>query len=453
MLNRIPATIAWTLLAWSTNQALSSETLLSLEFGGQDQLPGTVAAEAYGGSDFQARAADDGIRLTASTTLKAGRWGGLRLMQSIAVEPGVTYRLVHESSISQAQHAYSAVSFHPAGGETRRPIPGNTPRTRRAHVFTVPKGASQIAIRFAIDGPTTAWTLHGIRVERTDLQRTELVAPAIKRPHDTVFPRAARPPAHRLTVLDARPLEANERFAAATLQGAVNATKPRVYILWRDTDERWLQLLKAQGHIQDWKRVPDLAALYAEHRGEIRGAIAVDPAVPGTRHVATTLAGIKGKLIACSAEIAQRLKLPIEIDLRGQWQRNIDAYRWLWETHRADLASHVIAWHHPLMAEDGPRDYLLQQRAFTLWVSSPADPLQAADPDAELAFLHELLAATPPAIPVMGWSSYGEAAAGTSEYEALRLLSSYGKYFCGSEFCSNLSLLSGIPTQFISPCR
>ena len=95
------------------------------------------------------------------------------------------------------------------------------------------------------------------------------------------------------------------------------------------------------------------------------------------------------------------------------------------------------------MVRQGPRDYFVQQRIFTFWVSGYSDNEPGGDPAAEMDFAHEVLADTPPNIPVMGWWSYSDNK-GIPEYDAVRLCSSYAKFLSGSEFCTNLSVLSGI---------
>ena len=61
-------------------------------------------------------------------------------------------------------------------------------------------------------------------------------------------------------------------------------------------------------------------------------------------------------------------------------------------------------------------------------------------------FLHEVLARTPANIPVMGWPMSGDTR-GITEYEGVRLLSEYGKFVPGTEFCSNLSVHTALHPQ------
>jgi len=89
--------------------------------------------------------------------------------------------------------------------------------------------------------------------------------------------------------------------AAATLQGIVNRSAPRLYLFFVESqhgkgsiDQYWLDQLRVPGA---WlaetqvETVPDIVALVQRFRGDLNGAVVYDPKVPATSNLASTAAG------------------------------------------------------------------------------------------------------------------------------------------------------------------
>ena len=129
-------------------------------------------------------------------------------------------------------------------------------------------------------------------------------------------------------------------------------------------------------------------------------------------------------------------------DLRGRWKRNVDAYRYVYQTYWNKMSHRSIAWEYPLSNALTSRDVMVQQKLFIFWVSSYTDAEPGADPTAEREFLEELLAAVPGNAPVMGWPMYENK--GIEEYTAVRLLSEYAKWVPGTGFSSNVTVHSAV---------
>src|SRR5439155_8660148 len=141
-------------------------------------------------------------------------------------------------------------------------------------------------------------------------------------PAEQALPRFAAPAA--LDVLDLCGASEAEALLATTAQGVVNRRRPRVWLLC-DVDEgarTWLDTVGLPS-----EPVPGAEALVRRHRRDIRGAVLADPAVPATRNVATTLAGVEDAVVAEPA-VAERLGLPVLADLRGRFADDRAAYRW-----------------------------------------------------------------------------------------------------------------------------
>src|SRR5262249_48325500 len=145
------------------------------------------------------------------------------------------------------------------------------------------------------------------------------------------MPRFPRP--RRLDVADIMALAGDEQLLLTTLQGIVNRSEPRIYLI-SPVDEgprTWLNELRLPVD-----EIGDPWDLQARYRTELRGAVVYDPAIPDTINVALTLAGLEDALVA-SPRLLARLNalpdpLPLIADLRGRFTGKLDAYAWQRET-------------------------------------------------------------------------------------------------------------------------
>lgn len=198
-------------------------------------------------------------------------------------------------------------------------------------------------------------------------------------PRGQALPRFATP--SRLDLLDLSGALEPDALLAVTAQGVVNRNRPRVWLL-RDADEgkrTWLDTVALPG-----TPVTGAEQLVTSYRREIRGAVLADAAVPATRNVATTLAGLENAVVAEPA-VAERLGLPIVADLRGRFTDD--------------------------RAEANDR-----------------------------ALLEQLMADMPNNSPYLGWWP----ADVTGESEGTELASRHGLYVVASDFSLNLTVLGGI---------
>ena len=91
------------------------------------------------------------------------------------------------------------------------------------------------------------------------------------------------------------------------------------------------------------------------------------------------------------------------------------------------------------------RDYLVENKVFTFWISGPHDPPHRyASPVAEKRLMEQLLAKMPVNIPVLSFPYGGEKEVGIGEGPGVSLFAEFGKYVVGTIDCANLSVHSGI---------
>jgi len=145
----------------------------------------------------------------------------------------------------------------------------------------------------------------------------------------------------RLDVADVAKAPGDIRIMLATLQGVVNRSEPRIYLLENEEEGKltWLNDLKVPYQLHN-----EAGDLVKKYKNEVKGIIIYDPEVPDSINVATTLAGLKNGMVV-SPDLAPQLqaapyRLKVLEDLRGRFEDRMDAYTWqyehLWKetTHR-----------------------------------------------------------------------------------------------------------------------
>mgnify|MGYP000965384222 FL=1 len=185
------------------------------------------------------------------------------------------------------------------------------------------------------------------------------------KPLAELFPLSSKP-AERLTVLDLRTQAADTKHLMLSLQGLVNRSQPRIYIITDTTDELWLKCLLERGGIKDTETVKTPLELLDRYRSLVKGAVVTDAKLPATRNIAMMLASTKDCLVA-SPRLARDFKLTITDDLRGKFRGNVEAYKWAYDTLWPKMCHTVGAVLWPDNCS-GLRDYLYQHRIFTFWL-------------------------------------------------------------------------------------
>lgn len=175
--------------------------------------------------------------------------------------------------------------------------------------------------------------------------------------------------------------------------------------------------------------------LVTTYRSVIRGAVVIDPNLPATVSVATTLAGLDD-CVATSAELAAQLGLPVVHDLRGRFADELAASTYtvdeLWP--RTDKRI-VISVDTELTTY--LRDYAVANRAVTVW-------LDHGVPE-QRALIERMADDMPSQAPYLGWLR-GSADTGGGESPTVETLSRRGVHVLAADTAQNLTVLGGLRT-------
>jgi hypothetical protein len=223
-----------------------------------------------------------------------------------------------------------------------------------------------------------------------------------------------------------------EMYLFASLKGIVNKTKPRIFSYEGDAFAEgpytWLQSLGLS-----YTEVTDKWSLIAKYRSELSGLIVYDPAQIHTINLATVMAKSKKALIASplllSRLTAAPYNLPVLADLRGQYTSKLQVYQTLFNNYWPAIDHRLLIGLNPDVHKAALREYATALGAAVVWL----DPNVAA----ESTLLNSFLSSMPPGSNYMGW--WPDEAPGVTR------TSQYGITTIASDWCSNLTMHSGMP--------
>jgi len=269
---------------------------------------------------------------------------------------------------------------------------------------------------------------------------TNVTLPVVQRPYPTIQPKRPKP-AERLYVADVRKLTHDEQLLMASLQGIVNRSQPRIYLIWEDNDAFWLKDLQKTGMTGAPIRVKSPLSLLTTFRTSFRGAVVADPNVYVTPCIAVDIAGHDDLVIATPA-LAKQLDLPIVNDLRGRFKDDADALRYARTTLLPDMNPYLsLCLDPPILGSQV--DDVIAARGMCFWVTGPkAQNQPGANGAAELAEVRATFAQMPLGSVVRGFWWHGDGL-GLDEKPGVTLASHYGKVTTVSDYVANYSVTSG----------
>lgn len=191
------------------------------------------------------------------------------------------------------------------------------------------------------------------------------------------------------------PPSTEDRILARTLQGVVNRSEARVYLLGPDDGSaHWLAEYQAQGLVSV-AGTTGLDGALDRFAAEASGYVVADLAEPWTVQAAATVAAAEGAVVAFPSQVpglAGRGLVEVD-DLRGRWSDAATAYEATLAAHRDGMPAESIA---VLGPGDTLFDFTVQQGIPVVWTR----PSEATWPR-----VRALLEDTPPGSPVYGYLS------------------------------------------------
>ena len=245
-----------------------------------------------------------------------------------------------------------------------------------------------------------------------------------------------RPPLGDVTVVSIAGESRDRKLLAATLQGIVNRTSARIYLVGArsvDQDQHWIDDYVARGlvHVVAHTGLDQALATFAH---ELAGYVVADDAEPWTINTATTVAAAHGGVVATPGEVADLAALGLtEIaDHRGRWADAATAYAAVAAAERPNLAYQGLAIQQT--DADNPRDFFVQQGVMTVF-TRPSH----ADYDQVMGLLDPY----PVDHPVYGYVSDD----GIEEVQAIVRLSQAGRFLVPTDTTDNLSFHIAVAAQ------
>ena len=255
-------------------------------------------------------------------------------------------------------------------------------------------------------------------------------------PEGQALPHFASPKHLDVADIETDDVTRAEKVLFTTLQGVVNAERPRIYLL-QDSEEgkqTWLQDLEVPWTEHDrW----DLMRRYASH---VSGVVIWDPSVEATVNIATTLAGVH-RAVATSPEVAERLAaapyhLEVVADLREQaFGSDLEAYTWQFEQLWSQTTNRMLV---SVSPQDHPgfiRDYAVANQAMVFWLEVNAED--------ERALFERILSEVEPYTPYLGWFASDI----QGEFGGTELVAAHGGYVVPADFLCNATVFAGVRTD------
>jgi hypothetical protein len=272
------------------------------------------------------------------------------------------------------------------------------------------------------------------------------------RPWGATFLPKSAPPARQLLAVRTANLKPEERIALGCLQALTSRHRPRIWLVGGAPAQFWLDWHKRKGHIDGYEVVEDWRSLFKQFSESYRGAIVADPKLYRGDLLALNVAACED-LILATPELAERLRLPVRIDLRGRFKTYAAGLRWLWNHYRDRLSRHLSDFMHPARLPSAAFAYTMQWRGLMFWIAGPAEEKEpGADRPAEQRLMAEFFAETAPNTAVFGFPWAGDGV-GIGEPAGVELISRYGKGLVCSDFLSNTCVTSGVRIERLEQPR
>ncbi len=275
-----------------------------------------------------------------------------------------------------------------------------------------------------------------------------------------VFPGGKAPEKNLLLVdVDEQPREV--QFLVYALEGLVNRDSPRIYVkddryeggvdqtLARRISDWAIPVLEQRGHT--FEPVANWRSLLEKFKSSYSVVLVYDdaawrnPDLADQINIVTALCATRS-LLPVTAQLNEKLKLPVVMDVRGRWKSAEEAYRWAVgdDALKRAINHKILAHRHPWSLY--MTDYLVAESILPVWIGK-----DWGNDDSLSKLQQDLFALTPVNTPVIGswqgkWpeSPRNSSLVGMDEAALVRLCSASGKFFLPCVSGGNFSVHAGI---------
>ncbi|HUV04936.1 MAG TPA: GxGYxYP domain-containing protein [Armatimonadota bacterium] len=243
-------------------------------------------------------------------------------------------------------------------------------------------------------------------------------------------------------ILDVYTMSVEEKISAISLQGIVNRDAPNVFYRsrfwnWPEADEKWIEWFREAKGVE-FTQLDNLPQLIERFRDRIKGCVVWDPRLDQTKWIAATTAGTHDLLPIAPECIGRYGDLPIVEDLRGRWNKEMEAARWaadnlIEKTNRRIAYSVEVCWSGCTVDSI---DYVVRERGFIYSLRHGKRREGEGDWQEEQCLARQVHSRIGPNAPIFGW--------GEPEEDYCRLISHHNNFIMCSE-APNLSYFARIP--------
>lgn len=266
---------------------------------------------------------------------------------------------------------------------------------------------------------------------------------------DTFLPKS-KAPARTVLAIPLEGFKKDERVAVCCLQGLLAREQPRVWLIRNQEDPFWMEWHRAKGHVEQFETRSNLPELFQQFRSVVKGAVIPDNQLFRGDLLALNVAACDDLIVAPPA-LAEKLGLPVKLDLRGRFQTYAEGLEWLWSNYKPKLNPHLCDFRSPNLVPFATFDYSYQWRALMFWVAGPNEESKpGADPLTEHRLVARILSEMPVNGVCVGFPAMGEGE-GMGEPPGVELLSRYGKSLVCNNHGGNYSILSGVRIDRLGP--
>lgn len=234
----------------------------------------------------------------------------------------------------------------------------------------------------------------------------------------------------------------SEVLLRTSLQGIINATEVRAYLIGDDVDRHWLTYYGERYGVES-EEAASFEVLLDEFKTELRGYAVYDEAMLDSANLAMAWGALHGAL-PVPRELAPRLRdLGLEKieDFTGRWMNRYDAYRWglaelFPRCNQQLLGGACVDIPHWPSNEVWCRDYFVAHKIFTVDLSANVRDRE------DRALLGEVFAATTNPGCILGWRCMR-----CNEHEYVGLAAKHGVSVLSATGVRNLSVHAAIPRR------